>query len=369
MRRPGAGWCSAVLATLPLFIGAGRGPPAGGRAPCRTRSLASFSCTRSTNCSWARSSCSSPRCGGMAGGPARPMRCGGDRRRALPVSARAGHTRAWWRIPRPDADRRSAGRAGLPALVPGRILSRAVGRRADRRRMETLPRRTRGPRHDTGGRRCDPARTGRASGTHHARPRHSRVGGRGPGRHLRPGGEHLLPRAAEAAAIGAVAAILTLFIAAPVVRAPSERVFGMEIVGRHHDPFTVMRQFDGPIAAGVYSQPITDIPGALLARVFGPVAAYNWLVLLTFPLSAIAAFLLARYLACRRPAPPWPRSPTPLLPFTWRRRPIIRTSRRHSGYPCTCSRSGAASTRRPRRQCCFLAPPRRPSRSRTSTAG
>ena len=94
-----------------------------------------------------------------------------------------------------------------------------------------------------------------------------------------------------------MAAIITLAIAAPVLRAPSERVFGMEIAGRHHDPFTVMRQFDGPIAAGIYSQPLTDIPGALLARVAGPVAAYNWLVLLTFPLSAVTAFLLARYLA------------------------------------------------------------------------
>jgi hypothetical protein len=86
-------------------------------------------------------------------------------------------------------------------------------------------------------------------------------------------------------------------LAAPVLRAPSERVFGMEIAGRHHDPFTVMRQFEAPLAGGVYSQPLTDIPGALLARVSGPVAAYNWLVLLTFPLSAITAFRLARYLA------------------------------------------------------------------------
>src|SRR6185436_11773214 len=34
-----------------------------------------------------------------------------------------------------------------------------------------------------------------------------------------------------------------------------------------------------------------------LARAAGPVAAYNWLVLLTFPLSAVAAYLLARDLA------------------------------------------------------------------------
>ena len=41
---------------------------------------------------------------------------------------------------------------------------------------------------------------------------------------------------------------------------------------------------------------MTDLPGALLARVAGPVAAYNWLILLSFPLSAAAGYLLARHL-------------------------------------------------------------------------
>ena len=104
-------------------------------------------------------------------------------------------------------------------------------------------------------------------------------------------------RSREVAAVSAVALIVTLVIAAPVLRAPSERLFGMEIVGRHYDPFTVMEQFDRPIALGIYSQPVTDVTGALLARVAGPVAAYNWLVLLSFPLSAAAAYLLARHLA------------------------------------------------------------------------
>jgi len=108
----------------------------------------------------------------------------------------------------------------------------------------------------------------------------------------------MLPgRVAEVAAVAAVAVIVTMAIAAPVLRAPSERVFGMEIVGRHHDPFTVMRQFERPISVGTYSQPVTDITGALLARVWSPIAAYNWLVLLSFPLSAVAAYLLARHLA------------------------------------------------------------------------
>jgi hypothetical protein len=106
-------------------------------------------------------------------------------------------------------------------------------------------------------------------------------------------------RAAETAAIAALAVVVTLIVAAPVLQAPSDRIFGMETVGRHHDPFTVMEQFSRPIAdmaTKPYSQPLTDIPGALLARASGPVAAYNWLVLLTFPLSAVAAYWLARYL-------------------------------------------------------------------------
>jgi len=103
-------------------------------------------------------------------------------------------------------------------------------------------------------------------------------------------------RLAEVLAVSAAAGIVTVAIAAPVLRAPSERVFGMEIVGRHYDPFTVIQQFGRPMTLGVYSQPVTDLAGTLLARMAGAVAAYNWLVLLSFPLSAAAAYLLARHL-------------------------------------------------------------------------
>ena len=91
-------------------------------------------------------------------------------------------------------------------------------------------------------------------------------------------------------------------IGAAVLSAPSERMFGMEIVGRHHDPFTVMQQFERPINVGVYLQPVTDITGALIARITGPIAAYNALVLLSFPLAAVTAFLLARHLTLSRTA-------------------------------------------------------------------
>ena len=103
-------------------------------------------------------------------------------------------------------------------------------------------------------------------------------------------------RAAEALAVSALAAAAIAVVAAPVLRAPSARVFGMEIVGRQHDPFTVMQQLERPLAIGPYLQPITDMTGALIAWVAGPVAEYTWLVLISFPLSAAAAYLLARYI-------------------------------------------------------------------------
>src|SRR3954466_12109634 len=95
-----------------------------------------------------------------------------------------------------------------------------------------------------------------------------------------------------------------MVISAPVIRAPSERIFGLEMVGRHHDPFTVMQQFAGSASVGVYLQPVTDITGAAIARWTNAVAAYNWLVLLTFPMSAAAAYLLARPLGLP-PAGAW----------------------------------------------------------------
>lgn len=104
-------------------------------------------------------------------------------------------------------------------------------------------------------------------------------------------------RSTEASRVAALATLLTLVLALPVLRAPSERIFGAEIVGRHHDPFTVMQQFTRPVRVETSSQPLTDVPGALLTRLISPVAAYNWLVLVSFPLTAVTTFLLARHLA------------------------------------------------------------------------
>jgi hypothetical protein len=103
--------------------------------------------------------------------------------------------------------------------------------------------------------------------------------------------------AIDAAWLALFTAALTAILAYTVLRAPTERVFGMAIVGRHHDPFTVMAQFDGAPLSAAYRQPVTDAPGKLIARIVGGVAAYNWIVLLSFPLAAASAYLVARHLA------------------------------------------------------------------------
>jgi hypothetical protein len=103
------------------------------------------------------------------------------------------------------------------------------------------------------------------------------------------------PAAGVAEVLGFATAI-TIALAWPVVTHPSQLIFGDEIVGRHYDAYTVMYQMATGVGAGPYAQPLTDRAGALFARAMNPVAAYNLLVLLTFPLSAAAAYALARYL-------------------------------------------------------------------------
>lgn len=99
----------------------------------------------------------------------------------------------------------------------------------------------------------------------------------------------------ELGVVSAAAVAITLVMAAPVLWAPSIRLFGTEIVGRNHDPFTVMAQFEHPPPLAWYSQPVTDLPGAALARVVGSVAAFNWLVLVSFPLSAVDLETILRH--------------------------------------------------------------------------
>ncbi len=97
----------------------------------------------------------------------------------------------------------------------------------------------------------------------------------------------------------AVALGATLLMAAPVVQEPSERIFGSSRTfarqDPNRDPLVVIEQFRTGEVPRPYLQPLTDLPGRALTRLVGPVAAFNILILATFPLSAAAAYLLARY--------------------------------------------------------------------------
>lgn len=103
----------------------------------------------------------------------------------------------------------------------------------------------------------------------------------------------------------AVALAVTLAMAAPVALAPGTRLFGSSRTfapeDPNRDPFIVMEQFRTGQVPGPYLQPLTDLPGRALSRLVGPVAAYNVLILATFPLSAAAAYWLARYVLGSHP--------------------------------------------------------------------
>lgn len=97
----------------------------------------------------------------------------------------------------------------------------------------------------------------------------------------------------------ALALTVTVLMAVPVILSPSERIFGSgEILSRedpNRDALVVIDQFRTGRVPAPYLQPLTDLPGRALARLIGPVPAYNLLVLSSFPLAAASAYLLARY--------------------------------------------------------------------------
>ena len=102
----------------------------------------------------------------------------------------------------------------------------------------------------------------------------------------------------DAALVLLVASVLTVAMAWPVIQSPSTRLVGDDTAGLYRDPFVSAAQF----ASGEMRvlQPATDVPAMLLARPLGGIAAYNWTVLVTFPLAALTAWLLAMVLTGSR---------------------------------------------------------------------
>jgi hypothetical protein len=107
---------------------------------------------------------------------------------------------------------------------------------------------------------------------------------------------------AEVLGVAALASVWTALLAWPVLGSCSSRLFGVPIVGWHYDPYVVMALFAGRDGLSATSQIATDVPGRWLAHAWGPVAAHNVLVLLSFPLAAACAYLLGRQLRLSRPA-------------------------------------------------------------------
>ena len=102
----------------------------------------------------------------------------------------------------------------------------------------------------------------RATRPRAARARRPRLGAAGPLLLIACDGDACAAASLRRRGVSALALLLTLVIAAPVLRAPSDRIFGTDIVGRHHDPFTVMQQFGRPIAPRRLLAAVTDLTGA-----------------------------------------------------------------------------------------------------------
>ena len=163
-------------------------------------------------------------------------------------------------------------------------------------------------------------------------------------------------RVAETAAVAALAVGLTLCIAAPVLRAPSERIFGMAIVGRHHDPFTAMEHFARSafarrLLAAAHRPPRRAAVAVARARCRVQLARASHVspccrrrLSPGAPFRAVAAGL-----------PHFLRWRSPSRRFTSRTPRTILTSRRRNGCRCTSSRCGDAWTTR-------RLPPRAPRR-------
>jgi hypothetical protein len=102
------------------------------------------------------------------------------------------------------------------------------------------------------------------------------------------------------AAVAAVATLLTIAMAWPVVRDPGATVFGPALAGPHPDPFVVAAQYERGTIPSPYLQPATDLPGIALAQATSGLTAYNLLVLASFPLTAAFTFALGMVLTRSR---------------------------------------------------------------------
>lgn len=94
------------------------------------------------------------------------------------------------------------------------------------------------------------------------------------------------------AVVGVAAALVTVALAWPVVQNPGATVFGPALAGPHPDAFVVAGQYERALMPQPYLQPATDLPGMAIAQWTSGLTAYNALVLVSFPLTAMFTFAL-----------------------------------------------------------------------------
>lgn len=95
-------------------------------------------------------------------------------------------------------------------------------------------------------------------------------------------------------AVGAasIALVVVLLWSFPLVLSPNQ-----SILGHPGDSLTALSRWEHWQLSGRYiERPLLNITGILLSRILGPIAAYNVVMLSSFPLAACTAFLLFHYL-------------------------------------------------------------------------
>jgi hypothetical protein len=120
--------------------------------------------------------------------------------------------------------------------------------------------------------------------------------------------------------------VLTLLFTWPLIVQVNQSLYGYEILGYHYDPFGTMEKFlsiktqflqQKKLFLSPYTYPGTDYPGAILTALSNEVAAFNILLLLSFPLSGLFAYLLAYHLTQNRLAAFWGGLLYAFSPYHW----------------------------------------------------
>lgn len=119
--------------------------------------------------------------------------------------------------------------------------------------------------------------------------------------------------AAPAVAVAGAVTVIALVWSFPLVLAPGEMLWGFP-----GDSLATLQRWEGWQASTRYiERPVLNLAGRAVAKPLGPLLAYNLLVLLSFPLSAVTAYALCRRIVQQTPAAMVGAVVYALSPFHW----------------------------------------------------